>query len=162
MLSIQPKPSIPSCSPTKVTPHLLPCRTTHNGSVNASKFYWSPEPSSEDSNSQVAYFRGRRLLGREIRLPDTHRGVVARTTERTVERKEEEGQHFGEQDDYGDVGIEEEEDKAEVKILEEVGGFERVVLWGHEELPGESEEFVRGVGEWIGFAEGVHSWEGKV
>ena len=49
-----------------------------------------------------------------------------------------------------------EEEEEEVRVMEEMGTFEEVVVWGHGGVVGEGDEFVRGVGEWVGFAEGVH------
>lgn len=44
----------------------------------------------------------------------------------------------------------------EVKVMEEMGRFDEMVVWGHEVLPDEGEdEYVRGVEEWIAFAEAV-------
>lgn len=46
-----------------------------------------------------------------------------------------------------------------VKVLEQVATFEELVVWGHEVRPGEDETFVKGVGEWIAWAEAIHSFE---
>ena len=43
-----------------------------------------------------------------------------------------------------------------MRVLEEVGRFAQVVVWGHGGEVGAGDEFVRGVSEWVGFAEGVH------
>lgn len=51
----------------------------------------------------------------------------------------------------------EDEDEAEpVKILEEIGSFDEVMVWGHEQVPAGDDVFVRGMEEWIGFAEAIH------
>ncbi|RMZ72416.1 ribonuclease H2 subunit C [Pyrenophora seminiperda CCB06] len=48
----------------------------------------------------------------------------------------------------------------EVKIAEQVGVFEEVVVWGHgEEVNVKEDGFGRGVEEWIGWAECVHEEE---
>lgn len=60
------------------------------------------------------------------------------------------------QSDDSDCEIIEKEDEEEkVKILEQIGGFEEVVVWGHEALPAADDVFVKGVGEWVAFAEAV-------
>ena len=59
-----------------------------------------------------------------------------------------------------DEAMDADGDKDEpVKVLEQVGTFEEVVVWGHEVMPEEDETFVKGVGEWIAWAEGIHSFE---
>ena len=50
---------------------------------------------------------------------------------------------------------EEEEDAEEIKELEEVASFDKIVLWGHESLVEGDDSFVKGVEEWVGFAEAV-------
>lgn len=50
-----------------------------------------------------------------------------------------------------DEGAEEEP----VKILEEQVLFDEVVLWGHEGIPNENDPYVKGIEEWISFAETV-------
>lgn len=63
----------------------------------------------------------------------------------------------------GDEEEEEEEDEEnreaeeDVKILEEIGTFDEVMVWGHEQMPAGDDVFVRGIEEWIGFAEAMHS-----
>jgi len=42
-----------------------------------------------------------------------------------------------------------------VKILEEQASFDEVVLWGHESTPDETDPYVKGIEEWIAFAETV-------
>lgn len=52
----------------------------------------------------------------------------------------------------------EEEEDLEVKVLEEQATFDEVMVWGHEVVVDEgSDPYVRGVEEWIGFAEQVRS-----
>ena len=57
-------------------PHLLPCRIHHDGPVEAGDRYWRPEKS--DDGKQTAYFRGRRLQGRTLTVPDGYKGMAAR------------------------------------------------------------------------------------
>lgn len=60
----------------------------------------------------------------------------------------------------GDDEEEEEEENREaeedVKVLEEIGTFDEVIVWGHEQMPAGDDVFVRGIEEWIGFAEAMH------
>ena len=60
----------------------------------------------------------------------------------------------GEEDD----DAEEEEDEVEpTKVVEEVATFDEILVWGHEQVPGEEDVFVRGVQEWLAFAKAMHS-----
>ena len=55
------------------------------------------------------------------------------------------------------MDVDEEAEKVEVKIVEQVGSFEEVVIWGHGgEVDASQDCYVRGLGEWIGFAESMH------
>ena len=47
------------------------------------------------------------------------------------------------------------ESEEQVKILEEQGGFDEIVVWGHEAIPAADDPFVKGVEEWIRLAEAV-------
>ncbi|KAF9635121.1 Ribonuclease H2 subunit C [Lasiodiplodia theobromae] len=62
----------------------------------------------------------------------------------------------------GDRGTEAEEDeedeRIEVRLMEEVGEFDEVVVWGHEVVPDETEDaYSKGISEWISFAEAIHA-----
>ena len=50
---------------------------------------------------------------------------------------------------------EDEDEDEEVKIMEEVGDFEELMVWGHENIVGQDDALVKGIEEWIGFAEAV-------
>lgn len=58
------------------------------------------------------------------------------------------------------MGEDEEEEKTDVKLAEKVGEFDEVVVWGHGgEVEGGQDMFVRGLKEWVGFAEAMHAGE---
>lgn len=49
-----------------------------------------------------------------------------------------------------------EQEKPEpVKMLDVAATFDEFVVWGHEVLPASDDTFVKGVEEWIAFAEAV-------
>ena len=88
-------------------------------------------------------------------MPDGYRGVVvARKGAEGGDRKVEDRWRRGE---YGneDQGEEQEEGEEEVAILEELATFEEVVVWGHEKAVEADDEVVKGLEEWIRFAEAV-------
>lgn len=67
-------------------------------------------------------------------------GVVALPTDRTLQIPPKE-----------DIEIAE----APVKILETQGTFDEVIVWEHENLPAADDIYVKGVEEWMRFAETV-------
>ena len=102
-----------------------------------------------------------------------HLGVVVRSTDRIVENTSddtetsrgnavrEHGHEKGEEfEQEGTEDVDQEEEEEPVRVLEEIGTFEEMVVWGHESLPGEDDIFVKGVGEWLRFAEGIHGFGG--
>lgn len=96
----------------------------------------------------TAYFRGRKLYGRKVNIPKGYRGVIASSTERIVEDPMDE--------EAREVEEEEDELRVETKVLEEEKGFEEVVVWDHEVVPATLDDvYVKGMEEWIGFAEKV-------
>jgi ribonuclease H2 subunit C len=45
-----------------------------------------------------------------------------------------------------------------VVVAEKLGAFDEVVVWGHGSAVDEKEDaYVRGIREWIGFAEAMHN-----
>lgn len=96
--------------------------------------YSSPLPAG---GLKTAYFRGRKLHGRTVSLPDTYRGVVAQKSvvDPTVAGP-------GDEDSLGCMEV-----RAE---------FDEIVVWGHEALAeAEADPYVRSVHEWLTLAEQV-------
>jgi ribonuclease H2 subunit C len=48
-----------------------------------------------------------------------------------------------------------ETEQETVKVLEAQGTFDDLMVWGHETLPAADDTFVKGVEEWVRFAETV-------
>lgn len=149
MLSVhQPKGS--SCD--KATPNVLPCRIQHDGPVTEVDSYWSP--SQEPDGKRVAYFRGRKLHGRALRVPDGYRGVVVDKTEPP--------RPDAPRPDEPEVVDLEGGDEMPLGALETKAEFDEIVIWGHESVADTpSDPFVRGVEEWIKVADKIHSYEAK-
>ncbi|CAD0037710.1 unnamed protein product, partial [Aureobasidium pullulans] len=118
MLAIKKSEKSTSC-----VANVLPCRIQHNGPVNATTRHWTPE-SSSDGQTNTAYFRGRKLNGKTVNLPEGYRDASSSLSS-----------------------------TPETKILQEVATFDKIVVWGHEVQPdGQEDVYVRGVSEWIGLA----------
>ncbi|KAL9601060.1 MAG: hypothetical protein Q9219_002769 [cf. Caloplaca sp. 3 TL-2023] len=153
MLSIQ-RPG-PKETPPRCTPNLLPCRIHHDGPVNASEYHWSPQIS--DNGTPESYFRGRKLQGRVVKVPEGYRGVVAKdaSTSSVAQREHQKHVELLRRSEQGHEEDEDEEDE-ETKVLEEVGLFEEMVVWGHETVVETDDSLVKGLEEWIDFAAAIH------
>ncbi|KAK1816355.1 hypothetical protein LTR12_009246 [Friedmanniomyces endolithicus] len=159
MLSLQPT----TRDPRTLTPNILPCTIHHNGPLKVSKRYWQPQPSSDDKKTSTAYLRGRKLRGRIVKLPKGYRGYLLQKAERVavvegsvVARQGAKRRGLVEEDGDGVEGGDEEEDGVEeVKVMEQKAVFDEIIVWGHEVLPEDGDEYVKGVEEWIAFAEAV-------
>ncbi|KAK4240389.1 ribonuclease H2 non-catalytic subunit-domain-containing protein [Achaetomium macrosporum] len=140
------KPETPSGATPKATPHLLPCRVHHNGSVEPNQSFWDPKV-GEDGIS-TAYFRGRKLQGKTVELPDGCRGVVA-----AVSAAEEPSRRPEEADV---IDLEADTPQATLQVQAE---FDEMVVWGHEAaVDASADPYMRGVEEWMALAEKIHSY----
>ncbi|KAH8602006.1 ribonuclease H2, subunit C [Bisporella sp. PMI_857] len=129
----------------KCTPNILPCRINHTGPVDTSKRYWNP---TARDGKQTAYFRGRKLHGRSIAVPPGYRGVVATKSDKILPKSKIEVE--AEEEDEGK--------EEETKIMEEIGTWDEMVVWGHEALADEGDPYVRGVEEWVAFSKALHGF----
>ncbi|KAK3307629.1 ribonuclease H2 non-catalytic subunit-domain-containing protein [Chaetomium strumarium] len=130
----------------KAKPHLLPCRVHYNGSVEPTQSFWDPK-TGEDGIS-TAYFRGRKLQGRTVKLPDGCRGVVAATS------AAEEPSRRPEEADV--IDLEAETPQASLQVQAE---FDEIVVWAHEAaVDASADPYMRGVEEWVALAEKIHSY----
>ncbi|KAL2137223.1 hypothetical protein VTI74DRAFT_6434 [Chaetomium olivicolor] len=130
----------------KATPHLLPCRVHHNGSVEPVQCFW--EPKANDDGTSTAYFRGRKLQGKTVKLPEGYRGVVALVSGPKGPTRHPEDSQV--------VDLEAETSQGSLHSQAE---FDDMVLWGHEAAPDPSADpYSKGVEEWITLAERIHSY----
>ncbi|KAK2765671.1 hypothetical protein FQN54_008527 [Arachnomyces sp. PD_36] len=141
------------------TPNILPCRIHHDGPLDSTlERYWNPTTEAEsngntatESNpSQIAYFRGRKLKGHPVPIPAGYNGILATPTTRTLPPTKTQHADADEED--------EEDDDEPPQILDQTSTFNEFVVWSHERAPVASEDpFIRGVEEWVRFAEVMHS-----
>ena len=127
----------------KTSINILPCRINHNGPTKVTKRYWQPR--TEADNTRTAHFRGPRLRGRAVRIPEKYQGFVLKATDKTI---------------IEPLMPTEEDEEPElpqpVKAVEEVAVFDEMVVWGHDQVPASDDSLVKGVEEWIAFAEAIH------
>ncbi|KAL8865245.1 MAG: hypothetical protein Q9174_006991, partial [Haloplaca sp. 1 TL-2023] len=105
----------PQDASRKYTPHLLPCKIHHSGPINVSPQHWNPK--TDKDGHLESYFRGRKLKGREVKVPEGYRGVVVKEKPRDADGGGAEQLSRGTQEEEEDGDEEEEEE--EVKVMEE-------------------------------------------
>ena len=92
-------------------------------------------------------------------MPDGYRGLVVGRKGVEGEKREVEDRwrcEYGNDAEGGEQeGGEEDEDEEEVAILEELATFEEMVVWDHEKVVEDGDGIVKGLEEWIRFAEVV-------
>ncbi|KAI9893196.1 MAG: hypothetical protein M1814_000744 [Vezdaea aestivalis] len=151
--------------------NVLPCKIGHDGPVNATKRYWNPTkgngkctPSAKDEmvilltigrsrtdGNVTSYFRGRKLHAKPVAIPEGYRGVIASATDK-IEKFQVHPEVEGENT--------EADEAFEVKILEETGEFQELMVWGHDTTIDPADDvYIRGVQEWIGLAEKMHAYD---
>ncbi|OKL60930.1 hypothetical protein UA08_03576 [Talaromyces atroroseus] len=138
MLALHSAQKTSSC-----TPNVLPCRIHYDGPVETEERHWHPVK-DEREDKLTAYYRGRKLRGRLVQVPEGYQGVVALPTDRVIPATSK--------NDTPEDALTEEP----VKALETQATFDDFVVWGHEHLPAADEAFVKGVEEWIQLAEAMH------
>jgi ribonuclease H2 subunit C len=112
--------------------------------------------SDMSSGKRHAYFRGRHLHGTTLPLPQNYTGAILHVTDKQLPQSRTQPQQQPADEDDEDAEAE-ESIPLEVKIAEQVGEFDQVILWGHGgEVDGSGDAFVRGMNEWVGFAESMH------
>ncbi|KAK0714796.1 ribonuclease H2, subunit C [Lasiosphaeris hirsuta] len=132
----------------KTTPHLLPCRVHHTGPVDPVEAFW--EPKQGDDGTTTAYFRGRKLHGKSVKLPKDYRGVVAAPAPKGDEKEKAV--------DFVDVDAE----SGKTASLNVQAEFDEMVIWGHEAVADTADPYVRGMEEWLALADQIHGFdEGK-
>ncbi len=98
----------------------------------------------------TAYFRGRKLCGQTVRLPEGYRGAV-------VERHEPKMGKSGQQDEPEPEVIDvDAEDQVDMGTIESKAEFDEFVVWGHETMADAgTDHYVRSVQEWLTLADQV-------
>jgi ribonuclease H2 subunit C len=139
--------------------------------VNDAERYWRPETDDKGKASQFddiglssdmyagkrhAYFRGRHLHGTALPLPNNYTGAILHVTDKQLpqSRTQPPEPPAGEDDEDAEA---EESIPVEVKIAEQIGQFDEFIVWGHGgEVDASGDVFIRGMNEWVGFAESMH------
>ncbi|KAI1322919.1 ribonuclease H1 small subunit [Xylariaceae sp. FL0255] len=129
------------------TVNLLPCRINHDGEVNPSDTFWNP--SQAEDGQRTAYFRGRKLRGKHVKLPEGYYGSVVEKGDPKPETSHKEMTEDVEV-------IENPADQLEVGIMNGKATFDELIVWGHESINDSSADpYIRGMEEWVTFSSEV-------
>ncbi|KAK4108447.1 hypothetical protein N656DRAFT_771822 [Canariomyces notabilis] len=140
---------VPPDETPKVTPHLLPCRIHHDGSVEPADSFWEPKACAD--GTCTAYFRGRKLEGKTVKLPDGYRGVVAVSSP-----DEEQHRRAEEVDDVEVIDVDNLMPQSSMQVQAE---FSEVVVWSHETaIDASAHPHMRAIQEWLALAKKIHTY----
>jgi ribonuclease H2 subunit C len=90
----------------------------------------------------TAYFRGRKLQGKSVKLPEGYRGVVAAVSEAEKPATEAEV-----------IDLEAEAPQGSLQVQAE---FDEMLVWGHEStVDASADPYMRGVEEWLALSDTV-------
>ncbi|KAI8667866.1 hypothetical protein NCS55_00809900 [Fusarium keratoplasticum] len=133
----------------KAVANLLPCRIHHDGPIPDVSTYWSP--TTAEDGTKLAYFRGRKLHGKTVKLPEQCRGVV-------VERRQDKEQQPAAEEPVVVVDDDEAE-KEPVGTMQVTAEFDEMVIWGHETVADATgDPYIRSMEEWLQVAGQIHSY----
>ncbi|CAM0946621.1 unnamed protein product [Alopecurus aequalis] len=116
--------------------HLLPCGIRHNSAAAVSD-YFKPRDTGEEVDGvrvEEAFFRGRKLQGATVALPDGYRGYV-------LEKKN------GEKETEGMDG--------EVSSFVSRAEFQNITYWNHDTMPSAEDPLPRCF-HWLTIANAMH------
>lgn len=122
--------------------NLIPCRIQHTGPTKITKRYWTPSPISPQETA--AYFRGRRLKGTIVKLPDTMQGIILRKSDKTILEPR--------------TAIAEESNEVEQRtpVVEKISTFASMTFYGHDMSPTD-DNMINSITEWLDLAEAIHT-----
>ncbi|RVD84150.1 uncharacterized protein DFL_005915 [Arthrobotrys flagrans] len=146
----------PTSSEALSKANVLPCRIKYTGPASSSRQLWNPttQPANPGDNASVethkSYFRGRKLIGTKLVVPDGYQGCVldagsASNPPPTGNQKRETL--------YQDNNAEEDGGIEESVEWTTKASFGDIMVWGHEvAVDGTQDGVVKGVEEWMGMA----------
>ncbi|KAI9725224.1 MAG: hypothetical protein M1828_003405 [Chrysothrix sp. TS-e1954] len=155
----------------KYTPEILPLKIHHNGPVNATDRHWRSSQNSD--GTRTAYFRGRELCGRSIKLPEGYRGAILRKSARTTRdapahtqkqqqlEKKLQQQAIGPEEyneELRSLAQEPDTSAPDILMMDEIGTFDSLNVWVHDVPPDDAESpYQRGINEWLDLARTIHT-----
>jgi ribonuclease H2 subunit C len=111
----------------------MACKIHHTGSANVEQYF---KPVTKDGK-RVAYFRGRRLFGKQYDIPRGYTGVILE------ENKNGTSKHRALVDAGEDI------DDEPARQFDAIERFDKVTVWSHETEPRpESDPWISGINDW--------------
>ena len=110
------------------------------------------------ASHKLAFFRGRKLHGRVIKLPHSHGGSIVRVTDAPTKADEKRTAQRRDllMDFEEDEEMDDEDQCLEETVAEELATFDEITVWDHDRTPVAAEDtYVMAVEEWIGLAQAV-------
>ncbi|KAF7845659.1 hypothetical protein BT93_L1371 [Corymbia citriodora subsp. variegata] len=122
----------------------LPCKIQKTGAAKISKRYWKPRV--QPDSTKTVYFRGRRLRGRVVKLPESMDGNILKLSDKTM------------QDTVSNDVLDQadHEDPEPVAVVEKLSIFNELTFYGHDILPATEDSMITGLTEWLDLAEAIH------
>ena len=140
----------------RVVPNLMPCKIVP-AETTVTKQLWNPvideEMQQDGSRQATAYFRGRRLVGKEIDLPKGSIGLIPdpKTYEESLQQNKKRPTSKEDSED-------EDEENASVPLprMEPKYHFTKMRVFGHEESPASDIAQMKALQEWSKMAAAIH------
>lgn len=140
---------LPQVLPTLMPCEIVPCETTTTEQL------WKPQTSesteTDGSKKVTAYFRGRRLVGKEIEVPSGYTGFIS------IPPQVENSRQATDLDD--DLDNEDAEDTKATTLprVETRYTFDKLRILGHEEMPTSDSPHLKAMQEWARISGAVHN-----
>ncbi|EPS36078.1 hypothetical protein H072_10496 [Dactylellina haptotyla CBS 200.50] len=154
----------PDASKAPLEANILPCRIKYTGPASSSRQFWNPtSEQAQEANdgtpggeTHTSYFRGRKLVGTKLVVPDGYQGRVLNppSNEPLTGNQKREVLYQDDEDDEGD-----EIEEAAQWTTE--SSFSEIMVWGHElAVDGSQDGVVKGLEEWMGMSKILNGYDG--
>lgn len=118
-----------------------------------------PSANSRRTEKKAASFRGRKLAGKSIPVPEGYQGISTCSSQHVYSR------HVSDINSGHVLQVTEEElprgddgEEEKINIFKGLTAFDEITIWEHDATPDESTDgVIRAIEEWIGFANKVGS-----
>ncbi|KAK9356435.1 ribonuclease H2, subunit C [Lipomyces doorenjongii] len=154
----RPKVSSATTSPTSITTGSFTDITSTDSSAEETelKEYGmnGPDESTPSALSlHEAYFRGRKLVGQKLVLPEGYKGLILPIAPSASDIPAQTKSYFYSEDD----DEEEDEEHEQEHMWKSEAEFKELFVWNHDVVPdGISNPWIAGVNEWISFTNRIH------
>ncbi|KAF3923985.1 hypothetical protein ABW21_db0202661 [Orbilia brochopaga] len=147
----------PSASEAPSKANILPCRIKYTGPASSSRHLWNPlskkaqegDDSATPVETHTAYFRGRKLTGTKLVIPEGYQGRVLSppaSTDKPLTGHQKREILIQDDENSGD----EDQEIQETAQWASNSIFSEIMVWGHEvPVDGTQDGVVKGIEEWM-------------